>query len=135
MQFLYNLQKRRRKELVKEIFEKKISVKGRILLFCSIVLLVATLFFPLWKIKIEMPQTYKKLALLVYPNKIAGDLDEINIFNYRAGIRRINQEGFAEFKWFPAFLLVMATLTLLVLLSGDKRFLFFVILILLEILN
>jgi nitrous oxidase accessory protein len=45
--------------------------------------------FPYWKLKLSAPQYPRGLFLAVYPNHVAGDVDEIDGLNHYIGMRKI----------------------------------------------
>ncbi|MBX7241448.1 MAG: nitrous oxide reductase accessory protein NosL [Bacteroidia bacterium] len=81
--------------------KEKLSQPSRILLFISGILMIIAIFVPLWRIDMSAPQYPEGLRLLIYPNKIAGDIDIINGLNHYIGMKTIHYEEFIEFKILP----------------------------------
>ena len=85
---------------------------------CALVaaaLLVSSLKFPLWHLKMESPQYQGSEALRVqiYPSSMRGDLREISVLNKYIGVRI--PENLPQLRWLPVALLAAATLGLMVL--------------------
>ncbi len=108
---------------MKEVFFGKISPKGRILMVVAAALLLVTLVLPVWMVNLSAPQYPEGLRLWIYPTKITGDLNKINILNHYIGMKHIDEKDFPEFKWLPSFLVIMAVLSLLVAAMGRKHLL------------
>ncbi len=81
--------------------KENLSLNSRILLFISGVLMIVAIFVPLWRIDMDAPQYPEGLRLLIYPNKISGDIDIINGLNHYIGMKTIHYEEFIEFKILP----------------------------------
>jgi len=74
---------------------------SRALLFIAAILLVCVLFVPLWRIDLDAPQYPEGLKLLLYPNKLAGDVDIINGLNHYIGMKTLHANDFIEFTVLP----------------------------------
>ncbi len=107
-------------ELIEEAIKGKLSGKGRALLVAGGVLLLFTLLLPVWMVNLSAPQYPEGLRLWIYPTKITGDLNKINILNHYIGMKKIDAKEFPEFKWLPSFLVGMAILAFLTALIGRK---------------
>lgn len=85
-------------------------------------LLVSAFFLPLWSIELWAPQYPEGLYMTIWANKITGDVRNINILNHYIGMHPIEQDSFAEFRYFP---IVIGGLVATGLLSAalNKRFL------------
>ena len=64
-------------------------------------MLAVALFFPLWRIDFEAPQYPEGLYMLIYPNKMAGDVQTINGLNHYIGMKTIHEDSFVELKVLP----------------------------------
>lgn len=73
----------------------------RILLIISGLALVAVLFVPLWRIDLDAPQYPEGLWLLIYPDKLAGNVDIINGLNHYIGMKTLHTDDFIEFTILP----------------------------------
>ncbi|MEO6252304.1 MAG: nitrous oxide reductase accessory protein NosL [Ferruginibacter sp.] len=79
----------------------KLKPWARILLIICGLTLVAVLFVPLWRIDLAAPQYPEGLWLLIYPNKLAGNVDIINGLNHYIGMKTLHTEDFVEFTVLP----------------------------------
>ncbi len=73
----------------------------RILLIICGLVLVVVLFVPLWYIDLDAPQYPEGLRLLIYPDKLAGNVDIINGLNHYIGMKTLHTEDFIEFTILP----------------------------------
>ena len=71
-----------------------------LLIFCGLAL-VAVLFVPMWRIDLVAPQYPEGLMLLIYPDKLAGNVDIINGLNHYIGMKTLHTEDFMEFTVLP----------------------------------
>ena len=65
--------------------------------------LVAVLFVPMWRIELQAPQYPEGLKMLIYANKLAGNVDIINGLNHYIGMKTLHADDFAEFKILPVY--------------------------------
>jgi hypothetical protein len=89
----------------------------RLLLAVAALLLAAIYFFPLWNLTMFAPQYPDGLRLDIYSHKLVGgnndqDIKEINVLNHYIGMRDLVPEDFAEFKWLPFVVGIIALLYL-----------------------
>lgn len=75
----------------------KISGLSKGLLILAAVLFVGTIFLPIWKIDLVAPQYPEGLALLIYADRLAGDVEIINGLNHYIGMATLHTENFIEF--------------------------------------
>lgn len=87
----------------------------RILLIICGLALVAVLFVPLWYIDLDAPQYPEGLKLLIYPYKLAGNVDIINGLNHYIGMKTLHTEDFFEFSILPY---VIGFFSLLFIVTG-----------------
>jgi hypothetical protein len=89
-------------------FETPIDMRSRVLVFVGALLLLPTLFLPLWNMTLYSNQFPDGLELNIYSSKLEGgktqdrdDLKEINSLNHYIGMRALREDDFTEFKWIP----------------------------------
>lgn len=99
---------------------KKITGLSRLLLIVAAILLAVSIFMPLWYIDLDAPQYPEGLRLLIYPNKLAGDVEIINGLNHYIGMQTLHAENFIEFTVLPYIIGFFALLTLVVALIGKR---------------
>lgn len=104
--------------------QMKISLLSRILLFLSAIALAVSIFVPLWRIDLDAPQYPEGLNLLIYPNKLGGNVDIINGLNHYIGMKTLHKEDFIEFTVLPYIIAFFALLSLLVAVAGRKKMLY-----------
>jgi copper chaperone NosL len=102
----------------------KISGLSRVLLILGSILLVVSLFFPLWRIELEAPQYPEGLMLQLHPNKIGGDVDIINGLNHYIGMKTLHSEDFFEFTILPYIIGFFAGIFLLSGILGNKKLMY-----------
>ena len=103
---------------------KKITPLSRGLLIVAAILLAISIFVPLWYIDLDAPQYPEGLRLLIYPDKLAGDVEIINGLNHYIGMQTLHAENFVEFKVLPYIIAFFALLTLIVAFVGNRKFLY-----------
>ncbi|MEJ7693099.1 nitrous oxide reductase accessory protein NosL [Daejeonella sp.] len=88
----------------------KVSNSTRlVLVICGLGLLIV-LFTPIWRIDLTAPQYPEGLYLLIYANKLAGNVDIINGLNHYIGMKTLHTDDFAEFKVLPAIIIFFSIL-------------------------
>ncbi|UEG50137.1 nitrous oxide reductase accessory protein NosL [Ferruginibacter lapsinanis] len=95
----------------------------RILLIVCGLALIVVLFVPLWGIDLAAPQYPEGLKLLIYPNKLSGNVDIINGLNHYIGMKTLHTEDFIEFRILPYIIGFFAAAFILVALLKRKRLL------------
>ena len=63
--------------------------------------LIAVLFTPMWRIDLDAPQYPEGLRMLIYANKLAGNVDIINGLNHYIGMKTLHADDFPEFTILP----------------------------------
>lgn len=106
------------------IQNNRLSSASKILLVVAAILLAISIFVPLWYIDLDAPQYPEGLRLLLYPNKIAGDVEIINGLNHYIGMQTLHAENFIEFTILPYIIGFFALLTLIVAIIGRKKLLY-----------
>jgi hypothetical protein len=69
---------------------------SRLLLLLAAVALLISPGYPYWTMKLAAPQYPRGLSLAVYPDRIAGDVDEIDGLNHYIGMRKIGSAAVIE---------------------------------------
>lgn len=96
----------------------------RIILVLCAVGLLAVLFFPLWKIDLVAPQYPEGLVLLIYPNKLSGNVDIINGLNHYIGMKTLHTADFFEFAVLPWIIIGFSLLFFIVSFVGKRKWLY-----------
>ncbi len=100
----------------------KLSGYARWLILLSSLLLFAVLFFPIWQIQLAAPQYPEGLVLLIYANKLAGNVDIINGLNHYIGMKTLHTADFYEFTILP-YIIGGFGVALLIVAAAGKRWL------------
>jgi len=107
--------------------EKNIGIFSTALLVIAGVLLIISLFNPIWRIELDAPQYPEGLALTIHANKIGGEVDIINGLNHYIGMKTLHAEEFIEFTVLPYIISLFAFACLLVVLLRKKKALYFLL--------
>ncbi len=103
--------------------EQKLSFSSKILLVITALLLVISIFVPLWRIDLDAPQYPEGLNLMIYADHLGGNVDIINGLNHYIGMKTLHKEDFVEFTVLPYVIAGFAILSLLVLTLNRRRWL------------
>ncbi|MDX2134795.1 MAG: nitrous oxide reductase accessory protein NosL [Saprospiraceae bacterium] len=87
------------------------------------VAMIATLYMPLWLIRLWAPQYPEGLTMRIWHNKLSGDVDIINGLNHYIGMRKISVEMFPEFQFIGGMLILLIAVGVLTALLGRRRLL------------
>ncbi|HEX9600016.1 MAG TPA: hypothetical protein VF985_00870 [Mariniflexile sp.] len=106
--------------------------KSNIIMFIAALLPLGLFLFPLWKITLEAPQYPTPLGMYIHINDFSDvnpfDIKNINLMNHYVGMKYI-PDAIPEFKIFPAGILIMTLLGLIIAFKGNyKWFLYWFIL-------
>jgi len=98
--------------------------KSRLIMILGSLLILGLFVFPLWNIRLEAPQYPIPLGMDIYINDFADehphDIKNINLMNHYVGMKYI-PETIPEFKIFPAVIIGMSILGLLVGWKGNYK--------------
>lgn len=98
--------------------------KSRLIMIIGSVLILGLFLFPLWNITLEAPQYPIPLGMDIYINDFADanphDIKNINLMNHYVGMKYI-PESIPEFQIFPAVILIMSLLGILIGWKGNKK--------------
>lgn len=97
-------------------------VRGMMILCAAALAMV--LFVPLWRIDLDAPQYPEGLMLLIYPNKLGGNVDIVNGLNHYIGMKTLHAEDFMEFTVLPYIIGFFAVFALLVGISAKPKLLY-----------
>lgn len=91
----------------RRFLDKPLNALSRLMLVLAALGIVASFFFPLWKLHLFAPQYQEGLELYIHSHKIQGGgldgthLNEINNLNHYIGMKPIRQADFFEMQWMP----------------------------------
>ncbi len=104
--------------------ENTIGILSKVLLFVSAALLVMSIFSPIWRIELNAPQYPEGLVLLIYANKLGGNVDIINGLNHYIGMKALHAEEFIEFTVLPYIIGLYAFASIAVIFINRKKALY-----------
>ena len=99
----------------------KISTLSKVMLLLVMVLLVSSVFVPMWRIELSAPQYPEGLVLQLHANKIGGDVEIINGLNHYIGMKTLHKEDFIEFTVLPYIIGFFAFFALAVAIIAKKK--------------
>jgi nitrous oxidase accessory protein len=98
---------------------RRAALASRLVLALAAAALLASSRFPYWHMKLAAPQYPRGLNLEVYPDHIAGDVDEIDGLNHYIGMRKIGSAAAFERRLgIPMIVLIAACLVIAALLRS-----------------
>lgn len=89
---------------------------------CAVALAIV-IVVPLWRIELDAPQYPEGLSLLIYPNKLGGNVDIVNGLNHYIGMKTLHASDFIEFTILPYIIGFFSLLALLVAIVGKPKLL------------
>ena len=93
---------------------------GALLVICGL-MLIAVLYVPMWYIDLAAPQYPEGLRLLIFADKIGGNVDIINGLNHYIGMKTLHTEDFIEFKILPYVIVFFVVAFILVGLLRNRK--------------
>lgn len=96
----------------------------RILIAVCGIALFAVNFLPIWRIDLDAPQYPEGLRMLIYANKLGGDVEIINGLNHYIGMKTLHAKDFIEFSVLIYIISTYAFLFLLVAIIGNRKLLY-----------
>lgn len=100
------------------------KTKSKIIIIIASLILVLTLFFPLWYIDLEAPQYPEGIGLEIWINKITGqkpnDLENINGLNHYIGMKTIVPDAIPELKIIPFIIIFLIVFGLVSAFTGKR---------------
>jgi copper chaperone NosL len=103
---------------------KKLSIVSSILILLAAGLIVASLFYPWWAMKFIAPQYPEGLNIIVYPDKLEGEIDIVNGLNHYIGMSEFSEENFPELNYLKYLIGGLAALTALTAILRRKALLY-----------
>ncbi|MEO7264872.1 MAG: nitrous oxide reductase accessory protein NosL [Ferruginibacter sp.] len=103
--------------------KNKITTLTRVMLFICGLAMLAVLFTPMWRIDLQAPQYPEGLRLLIYANKLAGNVDIINGLNHYIGMKTLHSDDFSEFKVLPGIIIFFSLLFMIAAIAGRRKWL------------
>ena len=101
--------------------KNKIAGVTRVMLFACGLALIAVLFVPMWRIDLQAPQYPEGLRMLIYANKLAGNVDIINGLNHYIGMKTLHADDFPEFKILPVIILFFSAFFIMASIVAKRK--------------
>lgn len=108
-----------------KFFERRLTLKSRILILIAVLVLIPSFLFPLWNMSFYSNQYTDGLVLHIYSYQLEGgktpnrdDLREINSLNHYIGMRPLLESDFSEFTWVPLVIGLLMILALRAMVLG-----------------
>ena len=101
-----------------------ITPLNRIVLFVCSAALAAVIFLPIWRIELDAAQYPEGLELLIYSNKLAGNVEVINGLNHYIGMKTLHADDFIEFTVLPYIIGFFALSFLVVAWVGKRKWVY-----------
>lgn len=103
---------------------KKLSIGSSLMITLAAVLIVISLFFPYWRMVFVAPQYPEGLNIIVYPNKLEGEIDIVNGLNHYIGMENFSEENFPELGYLIYIIIGLAAVTLITAILRKKSVLY-----------
>ena len=100
-----------------------IKTVTRIFLFACGLALIGVLFVPMWRIELNAPQYPEGLKLLIFANKLGGNVDIINGLNHYIGMKTLHTNDFIEFIVLPYIISFFVAVFILTSILGKRKWL------------
>lgn len=107
---------------VSGFLQSQLSGRSRIALIVAALILIPSIFLPVWTITLNAPQYPGGLDVVIYPHTVGGQLTEVNLLNHYIGMHEIAADEFPEFRFIPFFILRFAAFGFLAALIGRMTF-------------
>lgn len=105
-----------------ETTNRNLSRNSSALLILAAILLAISIFVPIWRIDLDAPQYPEGLRLLIYADKLGGNVDIINGLNHYIGMKTLHTEDFIEFTILPYLIGLFALFSLIAAFYKRKWF-------------
>ncbi|MBO9634502.1 MAG: nitrous oxide reductase accessory protein NosL [Chitinophagaceae bacterium] len=102
--------------------KNRMSITAKYITALAALLLIAVLFFPMWKIELSAPQYPEGLELRIYPHKLGGDVEVVNGLNHYIGMRTLHTRDFVEFIVLPWIFGILSFFGLLSIVINRRWF-------------
>jgi copper chaperone NosL len=102
---------------------KQLSIVSSILIILAAMLIFSSLLFPWWKMEFWAPQYPEGLDIIVFPDKLEGDIENINALNHYIGMKNFSEENFPELQYLKFLIAGLAVLVLSAAFIRKKAYL------------
>lgn len=99
--------------------------RSRLLMFLAALLIVPSLFLPIWIIDLDAPQYPEGLGIYIWADQVTGikpnDLNTLNGLNHYIGMKVIDNDSIPELKIMPYIIMGFALTGIMVALAGKRK--------------
>lgn len=99
--------------------------QSRLLMLLAALLVVPSLFLPIWIIDLDAPQYPEGLGIYIWADQVTGirpnDLNTLNGLNHYIGMKVIDNDSIPELKIMPYIIMGFALLGVLTALAGKRK--------------
>lgn len=106
---------------------KNLSLLSSLFLVLAAGFIIASIFVPWWRMEFFAPQYPEGLNIIVYPNKLEGEIDIVNGLNHYIGMKNFSEENFPELSYLVYIIGAVAAFALLCALIRRKALLYVLI--------
>ncbi len=106
-----------------KIMKNRMGIISRIMLVICALALVAVLFVPIWRIELNAPQYPEGLKLLIFVNKLGGNIDIVNGLNHYIGMKTLHTGDFIEFTVLPYIIIFFVAVCMLAGILAKRKWL------------
>ncbi len=106
-----------------EMNSNKINTLTRVLLLICGLALIAVLIIPIWRIDLTAPQYPEGLKLLIFSNRLGGNVDIINGLNHYIGMKTLHTSDFIEFTVLPVIIIFFVMAFIFIAWLGRRKWL------------
>lgn len=106
---------------------KKFTIFSSAMIIMSALLIATSLFFPWWKMEFYAPQYPEGLSIVVFPDKLEGQIDNINALNHYIGMKGFSEASFPELQYLTYLIGGLAVVVLSAAFVRKKSYLYSVL--------
>ena len=103
---------------------KKLSLISTLLITAAAGLIIVSLFFPWWRMVFTAPQYPEGLNIIVYPDRLEGEIDIVNGLNHYIGMANFSEENFPELNYLSYLIGGLAAITVMTAIIRRKALLY-----------
>ncbi len=90
----------------------RLSRRSIVIVVAAGLLVILSSKLPVWGMLMDAPQYPEGLRVVVYPHGVQGDIEIINILNHYVGMKPIEPNDFAEFRYVPMLMMLLGLLVI-----------------------
>jgi hypothetical protein len=107
--------------------KKDLSNTSMYAILLAAVFLIASLFFPWWRMDFYAPQYPEGLDIIVTPTELTGDIEIVNSLNHYIGMAEFSTESFPELQYMKYIVIGLAIFFVIVAFLQNQKMLYIAI--------